>query len=668
MDHQLADEQQQTNRIEAWLKQSNARVIFLAGLLLIVLWLGWKSWRLASVALSLRAHQETAETLMAGGLTNIDPDAAEELAYDLRADIVVLNSEIRPFLPLARLFTWVPRVGPLLREAEPLLAMADGGSEAVAYAVRGLKPALVLLQSGSGGDELIPQLLPVLQAAEPDLRAADVAMQRMVDARHNIEDTGDLPWRVQSLLGQIDDKLFLAEQLRLLPVLPDLLGADGRRTYLIVAQNEDELRATGGFITGAGLLTVESGRIIDLSFEDANLIDDWQNKPYEFPPDPLYQLMGLELFVFRDTNFWPDFPTSAEQAMKLYQYGQDSPSLDGIIAINQEFVSRLIAVTGPVNISDLQMTVTSQNAIASLRDAWAMDEDESLSEWVPNRKDFLGPLAQSLKEQLFSNLGDIDLLFLAHTIHQAAQEKHLQVYVRDPQVAAVLDDLNWDSRLEAPPQTDLLMAVDTNVGYNKVNALIERAVVYEVTLEEDGTGTGELSLLYQHTGEADAVDRCSQTIDYHEAMQYESLMQRCFWNYLRVYVPPGSSLQEASRHEITEDLFAMSQGWQGRSTIVNEDGGHAAIENFFLLRPGETLRSSYRYALPQVVTEQNNAREYELHLYKQSGQSEEVVEIRINLPAGASVLSTTPQATVEDQTIIFNTEQTSDQRFTVSFR
>ncbi|MFW5941183.1 MAG: DUF4012 domain-containing protein [Chloroflexota bacterium] len=664
----MADEQQTTNRVNQWFRQGNARLIFLAGLLLIVVWLSWKSWRLARVALSLRAHQESAETLMEGGLTGVDPDAAEELAYGLRADIVVLNREVRPFLPLARLFTWVPQVGPLFREAEPLLNMADGGTEAAAYAARGLKPALALLQDGGGGEELIPQLLPILEAAEPDLRAADAAMRRVVEARNSIEDTSDLPWRVQSLLAQIDSKLYLAEEMRLLPVLPALLGVDGQRTYLIVAQNEDELRATGGFITGAGLLTVDEGRILDLSFEDANVLDDWQNKPYDFPPDPLYELMGLELFLFRDTNFWPDYPTSAEHTMELYQYGQDSPPLDGIITINQEFVSRLLAVTGPVTISDLEMTVTSQNAIASLRDAWGMDEEESVSEWVPNRKDFLGPLAQSLKQQLFSNLGDIDLLFLAHTIHEAAQEKHLQMYVRDPQVAAVLDDINWDSRLEEAPQSDLLMAVDTNVGYNKVNELIERTLLYEVTLEADGTGTGELSLRYEHTGEQGAVEQCSQTIEYHETLQYESLMQRCFWNYLRVYVPTGSSLQEATRHEVSEDLFTMSQGWQGQPSMITERDGHTAIENFFLLQPGETLRSDYRYELPQVVTEQNDERRYEFYLYKQSGQAEEAVEVRIHLPEGASVLSTTPQATVDGQTITFRTGQTSDQRFSVSFR
>ena len=85
-----------------------------------------------------------------------------------------------------------------------------------------------------------------------------------------------------------------------------------------MAQNEDELRATGGFLTGAGIVTVENGRIVDLSFLDSNYVDNYWVKPYDFPPQPLYDYMGLEMLLFRDANYWPDFPTSARKAMDLY--------------------------------------------------------------------------------------------------------------------------------------------------------------------------------------------------------------------------------------------------------------------------------------------------------------------------------------------------------------
>ena len=82
------------------------------------------------------------------------------------------------------------------------------------------------------------------------------------------------------------------------PVLPAIMGIDGPRHYLIVAQNEDEIRPTGGFITGGGVLTVDNGRIVNINFIDANYIDAWSEdrhsltKPYSAPPAPLASQRG----------------------------------------------------------------------------------------------------------------------------------------------------------------------------------------------------------------------------------------------------------------------------------------------------------------------------------------------------------------------------------------
>ncbi|MCB0107011.1 MAG: DUF4012 domain-containing protein, partial [Caldilineaceae bacterium] len=55
----------------------------------------------------------------------------------------------------------------------------------------------------------------------------------------------------------------------LLPQLPELTGVHGPRTYLLVVQNSDELRATGGFISALGVITLEQGRLANLEFVDS---------------------------------------------------------------------------------------------------------------------------------------------------------------------------------------------------------------------------------------------------------------------------------------------------------------------------------------------------------------------------------------------------------------
>ena len=91
-------------------------------------------------------------------------------------------------------------------------------------------------------------------------------------------------------------------------------------------------------------MEIENGEIVGLNFLDANVVDAWEDsgniggslvKPYDVPPQPLQDFMLLDLFLFRDANFWPDFAVSGQKAMDFYAYGRDVPTLDGVIGINQ---------------------------------------------------------------------------------------------------------------------------------------------------------------------------------------------------------------------------------------------------------------------------------------------------------------------------------------------
>ena len=644
------------------------RLLLLAGILLLVAWLAFKTYRLARLARSFQQHQSMAQIIASDGLLNVDPHAAQQLVMDLRRDVVALDREVRPYLPAISWFGWVPRIGPLLAQSEPLLDMADAGSEAAAYSIRGLSPALQLLQSErEAGDELLPQLVPILQNAEADLFASSVALDRAIEARSRIDNLEALPWRLRSLLETIDGKLYLADYLKLLSVLPQLMGADGARTYLILAQNEDEIRPTGGFLTGAGLLTVDRGQIVKLAFQDGNVVDDWRNKPYDLPPDPLYHLMGLELFLFRDANFWPDFPTSAEQAIELFRYGQDAPPLDGAIAIDQRFVAMLLSVTGPVNDSQLETTVSSANVIDSLRDAWSVGEGESHREWVEQRKDFLGPLAQALRSRLLDSLDSIDPLFLAETMYRAAQEKHLQIYVHDSRVAAVLDEIDWDGRLELPESGDYLMVVDTNVGYNKANVVVESAISYKVELHDDGTGTAELSIAYTHTGR-ESSEPCEQIIPYTEGITYDALVNHCYWNYSRIYVPGPIVPIKLVDHQLQPEMLAVGRGWHEQGEIVIQDGAaQTIIADAFVLPQGEQINSDYTYKLPVVVS-RDDINTYRLEVKKQPGIKPQPITVRIIIPEGASIVKSSPEATIDGRQVVFDQQLITDLSFEVSYR
>lgn len=621
--------------------------LLLAGLLLLVIWLGWKAWRIGRSGLALLEHQEKAQTMLAGGWQQVDPDEAEALVYNLRHHVVILKEESALFMPIATRLGWLPRLGATLENAPQLMEMANAGTEAAAYLVRGLKPGFALLQAEEQDKPLLSGMVEVLETAGPDLAEAAGAMERVAAARDQIQREAELPGAIRELLAQFDQRRSLAlDGLKFAQVLPALMGADGPRAYLIIAQNQDELRATGGFISGVGTLRVDGGQIVSLDFLDANMVDNWQEKPYDFPPQPLYDLMALELFLFRDANYWPDFPTSAEQALTLYSYSQDTPPLDGAIAIDQEFVSLLLRATGPVEVPELDIRLNHDNALQHMRQAWGAEEGQSVGDWIVNRKDFLAYMAGAIRNRLERDAGSLDMLLLADTMQQAVEQKHIQLYMRDPAVAAVLDEIGWDGRLENGPNQDMLLVVDTNVGYNKTNPLVTTSLEYDITLQEDGRAQATLQLHYAHGGPASGRP-CVQGRDdvYGTGGSYEELIQGCYFNYLRLYVPTGTTLQDATRHTAPAAAFFNGRGWDRPAAIIDEHPALTTIENFFILPEGEEVVSTYHYQLPVVVSQQDGQQQYRLNLWPQAGAPARPVTVRVTLPAGATLVSATPTPT-----------------------
>ena len=628
-----------------------AKLLILLGLLAVLLWLGLKAWRVYVAAQSLMDVETEARALMANGVNQIDPDAAEALVLGARADIMTLRDELAFTRPIAPYLGWVPRYGPTLVGAPYLLDMADAGSEAGALAVTALKPALAIVQREDFSGARLGELLPILTAAGPQLGEADVALDRYEAARAALDGVvppEQLPWRIQQLLALSDEWLPTARNgLGLAPHLPALLGQDGPRRYLILAQNEDEMRATGGFITGAGVITVQSGQITDLSFRDANQVDNWRDKPYDFPPQPLYDFMGLELFLFRDANYWPDFPTSAQKAMDLFVYGQDAAPLDGAVAIDQEFLRLLVDATGPVPIPGTDRAINANNLLNTLRQARDIQEGQEVRDWVRDRKAFLGGFATAIRAKLEADFGAVDPVKLARNLTAAAEERHMMIYVRDPGPAQALTAAGWDGRLPDAPPGDFWTAVDSNMGYNKANYYVERAFTYDVALGDQPQAA--LTITYRHTGPV-SDEPCFQGVaeEFAQAADYLAIADQCYWNFLRVYTPLGSALVDSSRHVVPGDTLFSGRTWDSTAQPLDEMPGLTTFGNFLLLPRGGEATAHFIYDLPAGVIEPGNESSiYRLTVHKQPGRAEPTV-VNVTLPEGTTLVEAQPAPSNEE--------------------
>lgn len=662
------------------------KTLLLIALALLLLWLGIKTWRVATAVSTLRTIQETAPTLLADGPLNIDANAAATTVTDLRRSVVTLRNELGFLLPITPALGWVPRYGTTLAAAPELMAMADSGTAAAAYAFRGLEPALPILQAPGGLESQLPDLLAILQTAQPDLIATAAELDKVAQARASLPDDADLPWRIQSLLPTFDKWLPLAQDgLQLARALPEIAGANGQRTYLFIAQNEDELRATGGFITGAGLLTMANGRIASLEFEDAYWVDNFLEKPYDAPPAVLSDIMGLQMFLFRDANYWPDFPTSAEKMIQLYSYGTDTPEPDGVIAIDQAFVKMLLTATGPVTIPASDTTpetiINANNVSTAVQQAWAPEADTAVNEWVLQRKNFLPDFAAAVRNKLETSLGDMDPALLADQMMTAAAQKHLQIYVRDPAAAAILQAINWDGRLPQNPTYDFLMVTDTNVGYSKANLFVDLAIAYDITLATDsgaiadGSAIATTTVTYTNSAVDIPGDRdepfCYPQLWYDADPTYLEMADACHVSYLRVYTPPNTTLLDATRHVVPAQNLLVEQSWDNTAVSIPEMPGLNTFANVLLIPHESQQTSTLTYANPAAAsTNSDGSHQYRLDIYKQAGTRPFPVTVTITLPPNATAITTSPsaQTTTANNTLTFNLFLDSNHTLLVNYQ
>jgi len=174
-------------------------------------------------------------------------------------------------------------------------------------------------------------------------------------------------------------------------VAPSLLGGDGPRTYLVIAQNNHELRATGGFISGVGELRVDKGVIVSLGFDDSYAVDNLEVAHELTPPNFQWTLYG-ELWFFRDANWDPDFPTSARRAMEIYERDRGVKA-DGVIALDLEGLRLLLEAVGPIAVEGIEEKVTGANVNQVLQEQWGRPGESDPRDWWLHRKDFMGQIA-----------------------------------------------------------------------------------------------------------------------------------------------------------------------------------------------------------------------------------------------------------------------------------
>lgn len=396
--------------------------------------------------------------------------------------------------------------------------------------------------------------------------------------------------KITSIKSTVSESTQLLTQAKpLIKLLPDLLGNPNPKTYMILFQNDAELRPTGGFMTAYAFMKVTKGKISLLSSYDIYDLDARFNKNVP-APDAIKKYLNETYLNLRNSNMSPDFKVSMDLFTKYYNELPNMTKADGIIAMDTQLPVEILKVIGPIGVGGWGNFSANTDARCNCPQVvYALEEiaDRPTNKIVAGRKAVLGPLMHSM---MANAMGSPKHLWpkLLNVAFDSIKQKHLMFYFFDPKTQAVAEDFNAAGRI-VPTSYDYLAINDANLGGAKTDMFIIREVEQDIT-SANGAVTKTVSISYNNPTKG---SNCNL-----EAGQL--CLNGTYRDYIRLLVPKGSKLISVVGSEVKE-------------TVI-EDLGKTVFEAFFTMRPQSQSKIVFKYELPSM-----DLTTYRLMIQKQPG-------------------------------------------------
>ncbi len=394
-------------------------------------------------------------------LTSGDVDSAKDAVYTLdeTADRMKAITDKTTW----KLASKLPVVGTTVSEARTLCSVLDDLSS----------NALVPMTDNLSGVSLSSLILPghtidvdQLQRVFDAVNEAAPVVSRANAQVNSLQPTG---------VGQIDNAIASAGSAlvkldtamenvnEFSQVAPSMLGVDGTpRVYLLVAQNNAEIHATGGLAGSVGELTVIDGVISLGDFipvsSNSTLSSYLKSDDRPSITDEETEIFGTRLnSTAMDMNYTPDFARFAEILSQAWVgIGGDEP--DGVIAIDPVVLQDVLSLVGGVTAPN-GTTIDGTNAATELlHNAY----DGSMT---PTQEDqFFSAVAALAFQKIFDDIGGVSPLALTDTVKDNVASYHILAWSNDAAVEGYYRELGCTGELsqdEANPQLGVFFNDDT---------------------------------------------------------------------------------------------------------------------------------------------------------------------------------------------------------------
>ena len=539
-------------------------------------------------------------------------------------DFQSADTRLSPLAPLLRRLSWLPRVGDELSIAPLAAGVADQTAGGTLRLLHGLDPLVSGWNtSRRGGHVAIETLVARLAGQRHTFQQACALLHEAQRSRAKIP-SGEHGTAVSSALRSLDRQLpRLVVLCRTLVLLPDLAGWQQPQTYLVVYQDPNELRATGGFIGSAGILTVRGGRASHRLHSSGGL--DNLSVP---PPEPVSAYNGEPGWLFRDSNWSPDFPTSAALERFFFQLDFHRHAAN-IINVTPQAVADILAATGPIYAPEYHRLITAQNvgALADYYVHWTSTPGPyQLHNPALQAKQFIGIIAQHLLDRL-ETLSPAQWVRVAQGLAAGAEQGDILLNFEDPQEQQLVQAAGVSGAMN-PASWDFLEVVDTNLSYNKLNPYVHLQVRYQVRIRPDRWLQARLTL---HLTNGPTPARQGQQGIGPGAGTLGGPLD--YATFLRVYVPAGAQLVDQS---------GWTQPWTSGPAY-----GKTMFSGYLIVRHDRRASVHLEYVVPPNVFTWSGGREYRLLVPHQPGSHPDLLRVSIAPDGERDVSWAVPQPTLD---------------------
>ncbi len=543
----------------------------------------------------------------------------------IKAEIPNVKKDLRGLKSKFILLGWtrlVPYFGGITSDAGHAMKAGDAGLDALDIIVTTAQPYAETLGFGGDGNILgqatsgekttqeridfivkaIPEVVPKLDEISAKLTIVKNEIDQIDPDRYPEEFRGKVV-RAKVIQAQtiVDQGVtFVTEGKPLLEAAPYILGIDSPRNYLILFQNDKELRPTGGFLTAYSVTKVENAKFEPVSSNDIYNLDA-KYKPSIPAPDPIVKYIKgpyvlSQNWRLRDMNWSPDF----EESMRLFADEAKKVKIedfDGIIGVDTQLLVNLLNAIGPIGVPGFGNFSTAIepkcNCPQVIYELESFSDTEGPIVWDPvsgkivytppnydNRKKIIGPLMNSV---LANALGQPKekLPDLFEAAFKSVTEKHVLFYLFDEKAQKAVADFGIGGKIE-DYEGDYLHINDSNLGGRKSNLYVTQEVSQEIEIKKDGT-----------------VEK-TVTLSYANPEKHDGWLNSVLPSWVRVYVPRGSELIAAEGLEDKAEPY--------------EDLGKTVFAGLYRLRPEGIAKVTFKYRLPGKV-----GKEYKLLIQKQPG-------------------------------------------------